>query len=341
MLPWTNDQILLWLRNAQYSEEVVNAFRSNNITGLVLPFLNMEELKEMGINGIQIRLRLMKDIGNLLLEKNAGFLSGENSHPVLTQLQSTMLATTLISIIAQDIRDDVISGSEHSNKSLVHQFSKLREDLLPILKEIKDKKPLPHPEAISSDHLQSDNQPNTINSQGISNPSYNETAGLSDTATISSLPSTGEVMTAEAAVRARPKLVSRPEKEVTQPIRTTLHKPVVISRGDKTQRRHSKRRSGTANEPLKQLRARKEDKCYKILQAAMKSHGLDISEWKNYALVIVYGGDQERILGYEEKPVLIFKELKEMGLSPSMMLRQVDEGDSLDYTDFDTPGGRL
>jgi hypothetical protein len=90
------------------------------------------------------------------------------------------------------------------------------------------------------------------------------------------------------------------------------------------------------SEPLKQLRASSDDPCSKILQAAMKRHKLN-DNWRNYALVICYG-DQERILELNEKPVLIFKELKEKGEHPAIMLRQ--------KADFNgvvsgTPGGKL
>lgn len=99
------------------------------------------------------------------------------------------------------------------------------------------------------------------------------------------------------------------------------------------------------DDTLKQLRAKTEDPCYKIIQAAMRSHRLDRSAWRNYVLVICYGGDKERVLRYDEKPVVVFKELNELGLTPSMMLRQVEEtddtGDAHGMDDYETPGGRL
>ncbi|GME92345.1 unnamed protein product [[Candida] boidinii] len=80
----------------------------------------------------------------------------------------------------------------------------------------------------------------------------------------------------------------------------------------------------------------------------MKRHGLKTTDWTKYALVICYG-DHERVLGYDEKPVAIFRELKEMDLNPSIMLRQVEEPDDdplksdgdFGFDDEETPGGRL
>ncbi|VEU21093.1 DEKNAAC101916 [Brettanomyces naardenensis] len=299
----------------------------------------------------------------------------------MTQLQSTLLATSLISTLSHDIRDEVISNSESSNKSLAHQFGRLREDLLPILKEIKDKKPLPTPDskttlkthyfpsspqqlsressvrrgASSRNSSSSEILSERASIRSSSRPSSTEfasikrnsgeismkTASIYTQDTLTSLPSTissAEIMTASAAVKVRPALVPLDSGGGNATSQSSSSTNIAIPRPS---RHHSKRKVGSSNEPLKQLRARTEDKCYKILQAAMKSHGLDISDWKKYALVIVYGGDQERVLGYDEKPVLVFKELNELGLNPSMMLRQVDEEDGLDYPEFDTPGGRL
>lgn len=69
----------------------------------------------------------------------------------------------------------------------------------------------------------------------------------------------------------------------------------------------------------------------------MKRHKLN-DDWRNYALVICYG-DQERILELDEKPVQIFKELKEKGEHPAIMLRQ--KADFSGKKLSETPGGKL
>ncbi|SCW03027.1 LAFE_0G01332g1_1 [Lachancea fermentati] len=92
------------------------------------------------------------------------------------------------------------------------------------------------------------------------------------------------------------------------------------------------------SEPLKHLRASKEDSCERILKNAMKRHNLNEQDWKQYVLVICYG-DQERILELDEKPVMIFKTLKQQGLHPAIMLRQ--RGDFEEVGGELTPGGRL
>lgn len=100
------------------------------------------------------------------------------------------------------------------------------------------------------------------------------------------------------------------------------------------------------NEALKQLRASKDDSSEKILKSAMRRHGLNDQDWRQYVLVIGYG-DQERILESNENPVIVFKSLKQQGLHPTIMLRrrgdfeELQSGDMLHHTDDVTPGGRL
>ncbi|CCE62148.1 hypothetical protein TPHA_0B04790 [Tetrapisispora phaffii CBS 4417] len=98
------------------------------------------------------------------------------------------------------------------------------------------------------------------------------------------------------------------------------------------------------SEPLKQLRASKEDSCEKILRNAMKRHHLNEEDWRQYVLVICYG-DQEKALELDDSPVVTFKNLKMQGLKPTIMLRHRG-----DFEEFNvgaegktaiTPGGRL
>lgn len=100
-------------------------------------------------------------------------------------------------------------------------------------------------------------------------------------------------------------------------------------------------------QPLKQLKASKEDTCLKVLQQAMRRHHIPREKWSKYVLVICYG-DQERILKLTEKPVLVFKELQGHEKNPTIMLRELAKSTSLaqdQYEDSrigdDIPGGTL
>lgn len=233
----SNDHIVSELSKLAYPKEIIDSLQSNNVTGLSVAMMTTGDLKEMGINTLKTRIQLLSDLSTI-----------------------TGITPGLQGFINSDSNCDKC-------EKLEIQFSKLKEELLPLLKEVKDRKPLPSPH------------------QQVS---------------------------------------------LKQPQNGTL--PAPRKALQQTQSASSK------NDTLKQLRAKTEDPCYKILQAAMRSHGLNKDDWMKYVLVIVYGGDKERVMGYDERPVAVFKELNELGLNPNMMLRQVDEAAD---DNIDTPGGRL
>ncbi|ODV83550.1 hypothetical protein CANARDRAFT_29782 [[Candida] arabinofermentans NRRL YB-2248] len=373
ILSWNNDQILLWLKNKQYSDDLIQLFKSHNITGMVLPYLNTQELKEMGISNLKTRLTLMNEISSLLLEKNLNIMKFNND-PIAMDLQSLVLSTNLISSISNAITESLLaspSTTNYSQKRITDQFNKLKEDLLPILKEIKDKKPLPTPDfnqsyqspSISTQtspvrlshhqsQLQATIRPQSIqpsisskklSSSSTYRKSINTPPAISpvhpETAPSSSVQSSSTLNPTSAGVSG--------QRSPMKPMLSHSNSSMSVRQSLKASKQNSsssipqQSSSSPSNEPLKQLRAKTEDPCYKILQAAMKRHNLEASEWKKYALVICYGGDQERVLGYDERPVLVFRELHELGLSPSIMLRQVEENDDLGSMNHDIPGGRL
>lgn len=57
-----------------------------------------------------------------------------------------------------------------------------------------------------------------------------------------------------------------------------------------------------------------------MLPVALKRYNIQ-DDWRQYALYIVHG-DQERCLGLEEKPLLLFKQLDKEGRKPMFMLRR-------------------
>ncbi|KAI1261222.1 hypothetical protein F5Y18DRAFT_212221 [Xylariaceae sp. FL1019] len=84
-------------------------------------------------------------------------------------------------------------------------------------------------------------------------------------------------------------------------------------------------------EIFKSFRVSMDDPCYKVLPAALKKYQIN-APWDQYALYIVYG-DQERCLGLEEKPLILFKQLDKEGKKPMFMLRKTNTAQA----DGDTP----
>lgn len=442
MLSWRNDQVLLWLKNSNQPDDILDIFRVHNITGLTLPMLNSEELKEMGISNLRQRLQLLNDISTLIIEKNPHLntINLNNEHPLLNELQTIVLSTNLVKNISKGIVEESSSqlvdmfakkgemndkeNSENSfhnkeYKSLLTKINKLREEMLPILKDIHDKKPLPaptpNPNISSFSNHNNNNINNNITHSGMASPSrtmfVSNRKSSSDTLAStfspervhspinspinSPIPTSNSSSQINLSHKSPPLPLPLPQQEQQQQQQqesVSSAAPITLSHKNSIHRTHSQHKSqnnlskssntiptsrsfqrlstqnqtshdtvvpsissqqqqiqktsnnSASSDTLKQLRAKTEDPCYKILQAAMRSHKLDKSAWRNYVLIICYGGDKERVLRYDEKPVVVFKELNELGLSPSMMLRQVEETDDTgygNYEDYETPGGRL
>ncbi|KAI4098478.1 MAG: hypothetical protein L6R37_006496 [Teloschistes peruensis] len=79
-------------------------------------------------------------------------------------------------------------------------------------------------------------------------------------------------------------------------------------------------REAPSVEIFKSFRVSMEDPCHKVLPAALKKYNI-IADWRQYALYIVFG-DQERCLGMDEKPLILFKQLDREGKKPMFMLRR-------------------
>ena len=100
--------------------------------------------------------------------------------------------------------------------------------------------------------------------------------------------------------------------------------------------------SASSVEIFKSFRVSMDDPCHKVLPAALKKYQIN-APWDQYALYIVYG-DQERCLGMDEKPLILFKQLDKEGKKPMFMLRktaaaQAEPDNGTRGTAYDPPGG--
>lgn len=71
-------------------------------------------------------------------------------------------------------------------------------------------------------------------------------------------------------------------------------------------------------EIFKSFRVSIDDPCHKVLPVALKKYNIT-ADWRQYALYIVHG-DQERCLGLNEKPLILFKQLDREGRKPMFMV---------------------
>jgi hypothetical protein len=80
--------------------------------------------------------------------------------------------------------------------------------------------------------------------------------------------------------------------------------------------------SNASVEIFKSFRVSMDDPSYKVLPAALKKYQIN-APWDQYALYIVYG-NEERCLGLDEKPLILFKQLDKEGKKPMFMLRKTN-----------------
>ncbi|CDK26486.1 unnamed protein product [Kuraishia capsulata CBS 1993] len=310
-LDWDANEVSIWISSKEHLSEYATLFAEHNVTGLVLPMLESDHLREMGITSLKDRIRIKHEISILLTNSaKRGELNPTMFSNSFTELQSLMISSNVVQQLSRSVHQNARSGSNRDPdyRRTMEQFNRLREEMLPIFKLIKDTKPLPTPE---------------------------NTTFVSQSPSAAASPTRLQRSTASPAEQYAKRTSVRKSMQFSPTAHTSPRSPSIPSRS-------------TSLDPSydiqTQLRANTEDSCLKVLQAAMRRHKLNADDWKKYALVICYG-DQERVLDYHEKPVVVVKELGELGKSAAIMLRQVEDADQVD-DDEDllisvTPGGRL
>lgn len=431
-LLWDPAQVSFYL-GAEVGADISSTFIENNIDGSLLPFLTTEHLRELGILALSARLRVKRLINDLISSQFAQTLPASMADPEYrlnaVNINSnfvSMEALTLCLVLLHEMHKATEPQPDESLdiRRLNDNFKKLKTDLNPVIRLMKETKPLPTPTLdpgipaalptyslnsiystnswLTSEH--DSNQasgatltPATVTTPGSTtapglglvpnaSPKYPPLGAIPKSTSNSSIQrqsvsspthshrfSSGSVLsmgvgkvaevktTAQLRFLAKPRLIDpRPsptpsdheeaehpglkQQGSSQSVHTLKTKPslntVASSAGSVFQQQQ-----GT--QPLKQLKASKEDTCLKVLQQAMKRHHIPREKWSKYVLVICYG-DKERILKLTEKPVVVFKELMEHGKNPAIMLRELAGSQSETANNYedsrisdDIPGGTL
>ncbi|KAF7356891.1 hypothetical protein MVEN_01024900 [Mycena venus] len=79
---------------------------------------------------------------------------------------------------------------------------------------------------------------------------------------------------------------------------------------------------------LKSFKVSLDDPTWKVLPAALKKYRINNDTWENYAMFICYGSTDNRIercLSYNEKPLLLFRKLKDAKKNPVFMLKHIKD----------------
>lgn len=341
-LNWGSMEVSLWLRTLSLGSDISQSFRDNNITGETLPYLTNSHYEEMGIQTAD-RVKLKVEINKLI--KLAGSDREQQDNDGLKVLEE------VIEQLSQRVSDAV----QQSYDELVRDLKRIKVDYNTesnaTTRPKKSQLVSPIDTRISAPVRQVVTAPSSSSSLSNSRESMTPiSGGRTPQDLLSRKPSLAKSKSSPASNNRQSQLFTPTTPSSASPTTPSTLTPSAFPSSSTTslattQPPASASASSSKKplaEPLKQLRASTEDPCSKILQAAMKRHNLTNADWRNYALVICYG-DQERILGLDEKPVLVFKELRARGEHPAIMLRQRAEslGAGEGGSGSNTPGGKL
>lgn len=313
-LQWGPVEIEQWLTQLQFSHQVITVFTKHNITGETLPFVKDEHLKEMALS-IDERIKIKLEINRLLIDNGMSLNDGLSTQQLLDQVERALQRS--LDGVVRELRDEMNKAKD--DESMTNG---------------KFVKPLPTPDKLSSPPFNL-GSPTSQSKRG----STIQTSTLTSTSAATMTPASASALSmshGHSPVDSNTLRGVDKRRSVRSP--TLASNPSMSSLSSHNGHSTAKQPQQPVSEPLKQLRASTDDPCSKVLQAAMKRHHLN-DDWRNYALVICYG-DKERMLKLDEKPVQIFKELKEKGEHPAIMLRQVDYT-LQDTRSTSTPGGML
>ncbi|SGZ50828.1 CIC11C00000000707 [Sungouiella intermedia] len=153
-LSWDPAQVSSYLRS-YVDQDVTAAFIENNIDGSLLPFLTTEHLRELGIPKLGSRLRAKRAINDLMAQQFADAVPTGPNDPNfrLTSVNInsnyvSMEALSLCAVLLRDINKFLEPKPDTDAldlRKLNDNFNKLKTDLNPVIRLMKESKPLPTP----------------------------------------------------------------------------------------------------------------------------------------------------------------------------------------------------
>lgn len=314
MTQWDETATCQWLTRlglGQYGQQ----FSNHKVRGDVLPLLDHEALTEIGVVSIGHRIRILKAIGSNWKEVDSKFL-----------LQK-------VSVIEAQIQ------------KVTEKCEKLRTDMMPVFRMVKENEPLPSLQKNASStsittigdqpmpDIMSASQPNLplqrAHSISLASP------GIGKSKRYSAIPA---FSSAKSPNQGHPQLPFGRAPSIEDPRQLRKTGGVTLLTEELSQRApNSKVSMSTAYEPYKSFRVGMDDPCHRVLPVVMRHNGI-IADSHEYRLVVQYG-DHERTVADHEKPLHVYKELQDAGKRPVFMLRHAVTG--VGQSASSTPGGVL
>ncbi|KAI9884919.1 MAG: AAA ATPase cdc48 [Watsoniomyces obsoletus] len=146
---WSTEECADYVSSLGLSQ-YADAFLDNEIVGEALIALKHDELKELGMNSVGHRLTLLKSVYDIKIKQDVP-IDAEHYVPLSadTGMQDAVATQEDIARIIQSIkiRDERIVQAEQELHRVSEEYRRLREELLPLFRIVKDKsQPLPiHP----------------------------------------------------------------------------------------------------------------------------------------------------------------------------------------------------
>lgn len=134
---------------AHLDMDLSSAFIEHNIDGLLLPFVTTEHLQEIGIAPLATRLKAKQAINTLIAkmytdpQEQAPRLNAININSNYVSMEAVSLCTLLLQDLSRAARK--VGDDQLDMRTLNDNFHKLKTDLNPLIRHIKENKPLPTP----------------------------------------------------------------------------------------------------------------------------------------------------------------------------------------------------
>ncbi|KAL1918184.1 uncharacterized protein VTP21DRAFT_3450 [Calcarisporiella thermophila] len=325
VLHWDVDKVQKWMSSKGFGG-YERQLRENGITGDVLINLDHDALKDLSVRSVGERTSILKAIFQLKNQHNIPIFDGDYVPPSVEFENEFCYANGYLDLrrieTALQERDTTIQHLSKEISKLSSELARTREELMPFWKLAKEYKPLPDPE--KSDRFPANLHPiqrpprpadlllNARSPTVVASPGHGSGGGESSSAPGS--PHSPAEQTPRSG-RARHHLefpVSGGGGE-----RSDGASDAIRVYGDKPSNRDNRE-----VETFKNFRITADDPCYKVLPAVLKKYRIS-DDWRQYALVIAYGNNLQRCLGYDEKPLIIIQKLKEAKENPVLMLKHI------------------
>ncbi|KAF9962817.1 Adaptor for signal transduction [Mortierella alpina] len=325
---WDSSRVHQWMCSIgfpNYEKQI----KDNGISGDLLVHLDHAALKDLSIWEVGKRLLILKAIYQLKISYGISLEAGDYVPPsVAFENEYNYQAAASLKSVEQAVHE-----KDNTIQHLVREVERMSKDLTKLKDELwimqKDQKPLPEP---------SPGYPKSMNGQSSSLLSASQTslASSSTLAPQSPIHATHNINSARSPIYGTDSgfhsVPSSPHSPADTRVRgvnpdTNEDGKAIASPGvDGAGAIKVYGQKPSTRDPVdafRSFRISQDDPCYKVLPAALKKYKIN-DDWRQYALFICYG-NTERILTYNEKPLLLMKQLKENKESPVFMLKHIKQ----------------